>query len=178
MWSKVVENEGGSLFSSVVVESTGPFEAEVKQQSNIILLEGSGVIANMPLGSIEVNDGLVRNITLQQAAPARITVTIETEHPAEFVLEVAGTLPVRTAINLERSFITRLFQGKIMVVDPGHGGKDAGGLGPVNLVEKNVVMPIAENLKKMFEQVGAKVFLTRQGDQSFSLKERLKVAKD
>jgi N-acetylmuramoyl-L-alanine amidase len=178
IWSKVVENEGGLLFSRVVIESTGAFETEVKRQGNVILLEGSGVMANMPVGPVEVNDGLLRNVLLDQTGPDRIIVTIETEHPAEFEFGVTGELPVRTSVTLERSFITRLFQGKKIVVDPGHGGEDAGGRGPVNLVEKNVVMLIALNLKKMFEQAGAIVFLTRQGDQAVSSRERMKAAKD
>jgi N-acetylmuramoyl-L-alanine amidase len=135
-------------------------------------------MANMPVGSMEVNDGLIRHISVDQTAPCRIVVVTETEHPAEFVLEVTGEMPVRTSITLERSFITGLFQGKKMVIDPGHGGEDAGGRGPVNLVEKNVVMLIAVNLKKMFEQAGSEVFLTRQEDHTVSSKERMMAAKD
>jgi N-acetylmuramoyl-L-alanine amidase len=174
----VVENEGGLLFSKVIIESTGTFETAVKRQDSKIILEGSGVMTNMPVGSVEVNDGLISCVSLDQTAPCRIVAVTETEHPAEYVLEVTGEMPVRTSITLERSFITRLFRGKKMVIDPGHGGEDVGGRGPVNLVEKNVVMLIAINLKKMFEQAGAEVFLTRQEDNAVSSKERMKAAKD
>jgi len=178
IWSKVVEDEGGSLFSRLVIESTGSFETRVKQQGNVIILEGLGVVANMPVGPVEINDGLLRNALLEQPGPDRIIVAIETEHPAEFDLEVAGELPVRTSVTLDRSFITSLFKGKKIVVDPGHGGKDTGGRGPVNLVEKNVVVPIALNLKKILEQAGATVFLTRQEDRVVSLRERVSIAKE
>jgi len=178
IWSKVVENEDGLLFSRVVIESTGAFETKVKRQGGKILLEGSGVMANMPLGPVEINDGLIRRVSLDQAGHDRITVAIETEHPAAFDFGVTGELPVRTSVTLERSFITRLFQGKKIVIDPGHGGEDLGGRGPVNLVEKNVVMLIALNLKKLFEQAGAEVILTRQEDQAVSPTERMKAAKD
>lgn len=178
IWAKVVENEGGSLFSRVVIESTGAFEAKVKRRGSDILLEGSGVMANMPVGALEINDGLIRNVSLNQVGPDTINVTIETEHPAEIEFGVTGELPVRTSVTLERSFIARLFQGKKIVIDPGHGGEDSGGRGPVNLVEKNVVMPIAINLKKLLEQAGAEVCLTRQGDQSVPLRERMKSVKE
>lgn len=178
IWSKVVTNESGLLFSRVVIESTGAFETTIKRQDGKILLEGSGVMANMPVGSVEVNDGLLRNISLDQPSPCRITVAIEAEHPTEFVLGVTGELPVRTTVTLERSFIGRLFQGKKIVIDPGHGGEDAGGRGPVNLVEKKVVLLIAVSLKDMFKQAGAEVFLTRQEDHAVALQERLKAAKD
>jgi len=178
IWSKVVENEGGLFLSRVVIESTGSFEAKVKRRGNRILLEGSGVMANMPVGPVEVHDGLIRSVTLAQVSPDQITVAIDTEQPAEFVYEVTVELPVRLSITMERSFITKLFHGKKIVIDPGHGGEDMGGRGPVNLVEKNVVMLIAVNLKKLFEQTGAEVFLTRQRDQTVSSRERLKAGKD
>lgn len=178
IWAKVVKNGGGSLFSKVVIESTGTFKAVVKRQGCDILIEGSGVIANMPVGVLEINDGLIRNVSLNQVDPDTINVTIGTEHPSEFEFGITGELPVRTSITLERSFIARLFRGKIIVIDPGHGGEDSGGRGPVNLIEKNVVMPIAIELKTLFEQYGAEVFLTRQGDLAVPLRERMKIVQD
>lgn len=178
IWAKLVENGGGSPFSRVVIESTGAFEAKVKSKESVILLEGAGVMANMPAGVLEVNDGLIRQVELSQAGPGRIIVTISTEHPAEFEFGVSGELPVRTSFTLERSFITRLFQGQRIVIDPGHGGEDPGGRGPVNLIEKNVVMPVALHLKELFELYGAQVFLTRQEDQTVSARERMKAVKE
>lgn len=176
IWSKVIENEGGDLFTRVVIESTGTLDYKINKQANGIALEASGAVANMPEGSIEVNDGLVREISLTQTGPDAATVVIHLEHPAEYRVEVTEGIPVRTAVTLERTFLVKLFKGKKIVIDPGHGGEDWGGKGPVNLVEKNVVVPIANYLKKLFEQVGAKVILTRNGDKDISLDSRVKIA--
>ena len=175
IWSKV-ENEQANFFSKVVIESTGAFGYKIDRHSQVITLEASGAVANMPEDSVEVNDGLIRKILLEQVNPETLTVQIFTEHPAEHRVEVTGGIPVKTAVILERSFLVSLLKGKKIVIDPGHGGKDLGGRGPVNLIEKNVVAPIANNLKKMFEQVGAKVILTREGDESISTRQRVDMA--
>lgn len=177
IWAKMLENEMGEFFSRVVIESTGYFENVIRQSDWKIMLEGSGIAANMPIGAVEVNDGLIRNIYLTQAGADKIRVIIDNEHPSEFEYEVIRGMPVRFIINMERSFISKLFHGKKIVIDPGHGGVDTGGRGPVNLVEKNVVMPIALNLQKLFKQAGSQVFLTRQEDLSVSPRERCEVAR-
>ncbi|TCL36546.1 N-acetylmuramoyl-L-alanine amidase [Anaerospora hongkongensis] len=55
-------------------------------------------------------------------------------------------------------------QGRTIVVDPGHGGSDAGALGTHNIAEKDVTLGIALELKKMLAAKGANVVLTRSSD--------------
>jgi len=60
-----------------------------------------------------------------------------------------------------------------IVVDPGHGGRDPGAVGPSGVREKDVVLGIARNLKAILEsEVGAEVVLTRADDRFLSLEER------
>lgn len=176
IWSKVIENEGGEFFSRVVIESTGVFQYKTGSRNGVVVLEAFGAVANMPEGAIDINDGLVRQVSLAQTGPDTPVVEIYLEHPAEYKVEVAEGIPVRTTVTLERSCLRKIFQGKVVVIDPGHGGDDWGGKGPVNLLEKNVVMPVAGNLKKLFEQVGARTVLTRTLDENISLEDRIKVA--
>ncbi len=176
IWSKVVVDEDGGNSSKVVIESTGVFEYKTSRWGHDIALEACSTAANMPEGSIEVCDSLVREIILTQTKPDIAVVEICLEHPAGCEIEVTEGIPVRTTVTLERSFLVKLFKGKTVVLDPGHGGEDSGGKGPVNLLEKNVVMPIAGNLKELFEQVGARVILTRTGDENISQDDRFKIA--
>ena len=67
---------------------------------------------------------------------------------------------------------------KIIVIDPGHGGKDNGATGPTGLKEKTVTLDIALILKKELEKTKKyKVYLTRHTDVFVSLKKRKKIAK-
>lgn len=54
--------------------------------------------------------------------------------------------------------------GKVIVLDPGHGGSDPGAIGQSGLMEKQVTLPVAKYLKDILEARGAKVILTRTTD--------------
>lgn len=59
-------------------------------------------------------------------------------------------------------------KGKKIVIDPGHGGNDAGAIGPTGVMEKNVTLKVALELKKMLEAEGAEVIMTRETDRTVS----------
>ncbi|MBI4531018.1 MAG: N-acetylmuramoyl-L-alanine amidase, partial [Candidatus Latescibacteria bacterium] len=64
-----------------------------------------------------------------------------------------------------------------VVIDPGHGGQDAGAIGPTGLKEKDVALDIAKRLaKSLSKELGIKAVLTRTSDVFVGLKERSRVA--
>lgn len=67
----------------------------------------------------------------------------------------------------------------IVVVDPGHGGKDPGAMGARGTREKNVVLAIAKQLqKKLNREAHIKAYLTRSGDYYIGLRKRLGLARE
>ncbi|MCA0360599.1 MAG: N-acetylmuramoyl-L-alanine amidase [Armatimonadetes bacterium] len=90
-----------------------------------------------------------------------------------------------TVTNQANQFQVRFFRpggsaslmGKVIVIDPGHGGRDPGArYGTVN--EKGLVLPIGLALAKLLEQEGASVIMTRTVDTYPSLGDRGKLAND
>ena len=71
-------------------------------------------------------------------------------------------------------------KGAVIMLDPGHGGKDSGAIGLLGALkpEKNVVLEIANKLKLELESKGAKVIFTRSTDVYMSLQERLSASKE
>ncbi len=65
-----------------------------------------------------------------------------------------------------------------VVIDPGHGGKDPGAIGPGGIKEKDIVLAVGIDLKKQLEKAGLKVFMTREKDVFIPLSERTKFAND
>ncbi len=66
--------------------------------------------------------------------------------------------------------------GKI-VIDPGHGGHDAGTVGPNGLEEKDLVLEVGRRLGKLLEtRLGAEVVYTRKDDTFIPLETRTAVA--
>lgn len=57
-------------------------------------------------------------------------------------------------------------RGKVVILDPGHGGGDPGTVGVGPTTEAENVLAIAWELKTMLERAGAEVIMTRQNEQS------------
>jgi len=68
------------------------------------------------------------------------------------------------------------YKPKIIVIDPGHGGKDPGGIGYDHIKEKNIVLPLALDLKRELVKRGYKVYITRNTDKFITLRNRTKYA--
>lgn len=64
---------------------------------------------------------------------------------------------------------------RIIIIDPGHGGKDPGAVNG-NYAEKRIVMEVANVVKKKLENDGAIVYMTRHGDTYPTLQERVDFA--
>jgi N-acetylmuramoyl-L-alanine amidase len=68
---------------------------------------------------------------------------------------------------------------KLIVLDPGHGGKDPGALGVRGTEEKHVVIKVAHLLQRQLQAGGHyRVVLTRRGDTFIPLRERVARAED
>lgn len=66
----------------------------------------------------------------------------------------------------------------IVVLDPGHGGKDPGATGLKHTLEKNVVLAISRRLKTLIDrQPGMRAVLTRDRDYYVGLRERMMIAR-
>ncbi len=105
----------------------------------------------------------------------------ETEPPAppdvidEIVLAPdSGSLGTAEEILTRNSGPTRL---RIVAIDPGHGGAEAGAEGRDGLLEKDLVLSIARRLRELLsERLGLSVILTRDGDRDLALDERTALA--
>src|SRR5690606_11569399 len=64
---------------------------------------------------------------------------------------------------------------KKICIDPGHGGKDPGALGPRGLKEKDVVLAVAKTMAEILKGK-VEVLLTRSTDVFLELTERARIA--
>ena len=66
---------------------------------------------------------------------------------------------------------------RAIVIDPGHGGDDAGAKGAQGTLEKTVTLAVARRLKAALEaRLGVRVLLTRDGDQTIGSDQRAALA--
>lgn len=91
--------------------------------------------------------------------------------------------------DLEQDLIAKLYQTNeksvkdthlrqiVVVIDPGHGGKDPGAIGKRGTCEKDVTLAIAKALQRIMNNTrGFRAVLTRSQDYFIPLRERLEIA--
>ena len=155
---------------------------------------------------IGVNDGLIGRIRVAQPTDKVTRVVLETkagssfwdnleENPHRLVIEVRSPEAaqpkqgiVSAPVPSEKTQIapppaseekTQTAHGTKLrvVIDAGHGGWDLGTVGRGGLLEKALVLDVAQNLGQMLEsKLGCEVIYTRKDDNYVSLEERAEIA--
>jgi N-acetylmuramoyl-L-alanine amidase len=116
------------------------------------------------------------NFRADDSDPAHVTIDLIAAASAPAAAAPRGGAPPPqeppAAIDLTPSTGVRT-----IVIDPGHGGEDAGVKGVSGTVEKDVTLQIARRLKAAIEsRLGLRVLLTREGDETLSVDRRTALA--
>lgn len=75
--------------------------------------------------------------------------------------------PIEQTTNSTESLILPL-SGKVIVLDPGHGGADGGAVGADQTLEKELALTVSKKLQHYLQQAGAEVYLTRETDRDLA----------
>jgi N-acetylmuramoyl-L-alanine amidase len=74
--------------------------------------------------------------------------------------------------------VKRKFLLDVIVIDPGHSGKDPGAIGVYGTQEKDITLSVAKKLKALIEKLGVKVVMTRESDEFVELYRRGQIANE
>jgi N-acetylmuramoyl-L-alanine amidase len=117
-----------------------------------------------------------------------LTVPVNPTDPAMAALPTAtpaAAQPNATPVNIKPVISQPLdnvpdsiLAGRIILVDPGHGGKDTGAPGVHGVLEKDVVLTIGKLVRDDLVNCGAKVILTRADDTFIPLTTRSQMGVD
>lgn len=108
------------------------------------------------------------------------------KHPIVLLSAAVALCTVSTYTNISKTspaFSALPISGKVIILDPGHGGWDPGKTGINGENEKDINLKIALRIKDYLEQGGAEVYMTRETDTALSqtksgdMKERISPAK-
>ncbi|UCD71262.1 MAG: N-acetylmuramoyl-L-alanine amidase [Syntrophobacterales bacterium] len=141
---------------------------------------------------IPIHDGLLKMARAAQNSPDTVRVVLDIESirdykilplndPFRLVIDIFGASSSEgkalAAIEEKRPLLPPSEPGiRRIIIDPGHGGRDPGAIGPRGLKEKDVVLKIAKRLKEKLKKQGYEVFLTRERDIYLPLEERTAIA--
>ena len=127
----------------------------------VVLAGRAGVARAVPAEA----DGVTR-VTIDIAGAAAPTSTAAPPAAAPPAGAAAAPLLTRSRAVLQT-----------IVIDPGHGGGDAGARGPLGAEEKTITLEVARRLRTLIEmQLGVRVILTREDDRAVRLDERAALA--
>ena len=121
--------------------------------------------------------------TLNQEGDQLLALQLQRSSQIRPPMSLPPLLPPRRQLpdpNLKEPEITprrSVRKGKIVVIiDPGHGGKDSGAIGIGGLQEKNVILPISQRIAEVLERNGIQVVMTRDSDYFVTLPGRVAMA--
>ncbi len=167
---------GSSMGVDVImpIGQRAPYFVEEGDRSITITLYG--VRGNTDIVNYAAADSMVRTVEWKQVGTERAIVTVHLR-AAPFgylvlwennalVLKLRG----RPAVDANRPLA-----GLTIAVDPGH--PPIGSTGPTGLYEANAVLPISERLKRMLEERGARVVMTRTTADPVALGDRPIIAR-
>jgi N-acetylmuramoyl-L-alanine amidase len=188
-------------YTRVVVELSRPVKTEVKRlAADRAEAKPERLYLDLPrvwIGlrypdPMPVEDGLLKGIRLGQNSltTTRLVIDLESyDHhrlfflssPDRVVVDVygegrPGRSPPHTgaqrAPSSQGQLPLAMRRVRTVVLDPGHGGRDPGALGPRGLQEKDVTLRLARALRPRLVARGFRVFMTREWDRTLSLEER------
>lgn len=179
VWSVVQPESSGKYESLAILDCTaapGSFRV-VPASPTEWLIQLSGYTLGPPPASFKVYDGMIREIEVRQPPGGPVELSVRIEHPVEARVTLQEGIPARLRVHFSWDLLHRTMAGRTVLLDPGHGGKDRGVRGPINLLEKNVVLEVARATANSIRRLGADVMFTRTRDQDMAARERFDPSK-
>ncbi len=146
---------------------------------------------------IKVGDGLLRQVRVAQFSQNVVRVVLDMTSlrshnvfflpdPYRLVVDIQGQNALEAPVSLSKTK-TVVPPAKAakpasvgirkIVLDPGHGGRDPGAVGLGGMAEKDVVLSVARKLaRKLQQEMGIEVVLTRKDDSFVRLEDRTAIA--
>ncbi|MBN2259410.1 MAG: N-acetylmuramoyl-L-alanine amidase [Clostridiales bacterium] len=126
---------------------------------------------------LDIDDSIVQSFDINKSNSEYI-VDIQLAENTEF--EILGNGSNSFFINFFNIDLSNSkYKDMLIVLDPGHGGKDPGAIGKITGVyEKVLALKTSLILKKELEKEGFKVYMTRSTDEYISLYERANLANE
>ena len=162
--------------TEIIFPLQNPVPISVKQDPNKLSLTLYNTVAQTDTIRID-NDPILQQLDWQAIPPNQIRYNFYFKSPQQwgYDLRYEGSSlilslrypPVLTADQ-------NSLQGAVILLDPGHGGKEPGAIGPNGYPEKAINLLISQKLAQLLQQRGATVYLTRDRDVEVSLADRVK----
>jgi N-acetylmuramoyl-L-alanine amidase len=157
----------------IVVDLSGNTEYEYKRLNapdRVYLDFKASRVSKKVKKELRFSTGLLKCVRASQYKRDVVRVVLDMGNVDKYeIFEL--TEPYRVVIDVFGS--KQRFNTRRVVIDAGHGGKDPGAIGSGGVKEKDVVLDIANRLKRMLErEKGYEILMTRSNDTYMNLEKR------
>lgn len=174
---EIIGEEGAISYGRTIIEFLENFSLTKSQASLSFFYEPNNqferriqMIKNFKKGSYRIS--LITIVLFVIIGSAILTNAVTHENDKNIPIQ-------NSSVKTDTSLTESTYKDKIIVIDPGHGGQDPGALNPnLDLEEKEIVLDISLKLKKLLENKGFKVHMTRGDDTYIKLHERSTLANE
>lgn len=156
--------------SKIEIYSTSPLQYRVFTLANPNRIVIDCDKTQSALHNKTYNHSLIKALRIGKLSQKKLRLVFDLNLPAKFKTYQSGNKIVLTSNDVIKPII--------IVIDPGHGGKDPGAIGPYGMKEKQIVLSIAKRLEKKINATpDLHAILTRNNDYFVPLATRLQVAR-
>jgi len=170
---------GSTRMQDIVTLQLGeklPYITRQELHPNRVVVDIYGVTSNTTWVTQHLSAEGIRNVTWEQVTTELYRLIIELEHDNHWGHSVEYTDRGDLRVVIRRPPLIdpdNPLHGRTIVVDAGHGGTNRGALGATGAEEKNIALAISKIIEEILVENGANVLMTRSGDYSVSMQERV-----
>lgn len=168
--------KNGNRPERLVIDLTQPMLAEKPNASAPTQVAKAPTVERQPEVRAETKQAAQAASTTKTSPKPTPSMVAKNPVPAS-ANRVQANRATESLLNNNRDFSqTKEF---VVAIDPGHGGRDVGAIGPTGVYEKDVVLALSLRLKEAIDrQPGMRAVLTRDKDIYLTLGERVAIAKE
>lgn len=169
---------------TVIIDATAPFKYKIEQLKTKVVIDIFNTRSLLPLIKRSSSTSFSRIRTSEHATkPIKTRVVIDLLKNTTFKthkltgsqLTLTFSPPPKKKRKQKKAKVpssSKPLINKVIAIDPGHGGRDPGGIGINRTYEKTYTLDIAKRLEKKLKNKGAFVIMSRTKDTNTSLKRR------
>ena len=168
----------GESFLGIEFKESGEYSFSHDEKNNIVEVSFSKDLVDIDQLNLDIDDQIVKSIDIVQSFDKYI-IEIALEDSVTFKEESNGDMST-SKINLafkNVDIVNSKYTDRLIVIDPGHGGKDPGAIGTkTRTTESELVLKTGLMLQKQLEAKGFRTYITREDDRYVDLYQRPNIA--
>jgi N-acetylmuramoyl-L-alanine amidase len=168
----------GESYLGIEFNEQGKYNLLVDEANNVLEISFLRDLVDIDDLNLDIDDQIVKAIDISKSFDQYV-IKIALEDPVTFKEESSSNINTNS-INLafkNTQIINSKYADRLIVIDPGHGGKDPGAIGTsTRTKESDLVLKVGLMLQKQLEAKGFRTYITRDDDRYVDLYQRPNIA--